>query len=121
MAFLRTEHQGDILVVAFNDARILDESHIQNIGAELMEQTKEAPGGKMLVTFEGVTFMSSAMIGKIILLNNTCKKANITLKLCNISPNVMEVFKLMRLNKILDIQPDVEKGLASFEKKGWFG
>ena len=121
MAFLRTEHQGDVLIIAFNDARILDESHISSIGSELIEQTKNAPGGKILVTFEGVSFMSSAMIGKVILLNNTCKKANINLKLCNISDNVMEVFKLMRLNKILDIQPDVEKGIASFDKKGWFG
>ncbi|MCR9116898.1 MAG: STAS domain-containing protein [bacterium] len=121
MAYLRTEHQGDVLVVAFNDGRILDESHIQNIGAELLEQVKEAPAGKMLVTFEGVGFMSSAMIGKIILLNNTCKKAKVTLKLCDIADSVLEVFKLMRLTKILDIQPNVEKGLASFEKKGWFG
>jgi anti-sigma B factor antagonist len=41
--------------------------------------------------------------------------------MCNISDNVMEVFKLMRLNKILDLQPNEEKALASYDKKGWFG
>ena len=64
--------------------------------------------------------MSSAMIGKVILLNKKCKGAKVNLKLCEISDNVMEVFKLMRLNKILDIQKSEEKALAAFDKKGFF-
>ncbi len=65
--------------------------------------------------------MSSAMIGKIILLNNKCKKAKVDLRLCEIADSVMEVFKLMRLNKVLNIQKSEEKALASSDKKGFFG
>jgi len=118
---LRTEENGEILVVYFNEAKILDEARIQQIGKELMATVERATAGKLLVCFQGVTFMSSAMIGKVILLNKKCKAANVKLKLCDICDNVLEVFKLMRLNKILDIQPDVEKAIATFEKKGWFG
>jgi anti-anti-sigma factor len=118
---LRSEFKGDVLVVYFNDAKILDEAKIQQIGKELMEKVGETTDKKLLLNFQSVTFMSSAMIGKLILLNKKCKADAINVKMCNISPNVMEVFKLMRLNKILDLQGDEEKALASFEKKGWFG
>ncbi|QDU96907.1 STAS domain-containing protein [Lignipirellula cremea] len=121
MSSLRSEENGDIVVVYFNEAKILDEARIQQIGKELMDMVAKASSGKLLVCFQGVTFMSSAMIGKIILLNKKCKETNVKLKLCDICDNVLEVFKLMRLNKILDIHPDVDKAIAAFEKKGWFG
>lgn len=121
MSSLRSEENGDVLVVYFNDAKILDESKIQQIHNELNEKLTEVPAGKLLLNFENVSFMSSAMIGKIILLNKKCRSIDVKFKLCNISDNVMEVFKLMRLNKVLDIQKNEEKALASFEKKGWFG
>ena len=118
---LRSEENGDVLVVYFNDSKILDEAKIQQIHNELNEKLGEVPAGKLLLNFDNVSFMSSAMIGKIILLNKKCKSEEVSFKLCNISDNVMEVFKLMRLNKVLDIQQDEEKALASYDKKGWFG
>ena len=121
MPNLRSEEKEEVLVVYFNDAKILDESKIQQIHAELTEKLDEVPAGNLLLNFENVSFMSSAMIGKIILLNKKCKNSEIKFKLCNISDNVLEVFKLMRLNKVLDIQKDEEKAIASFSKKGWFG
>ena len=121
MSNLRTAENGDVLVVYFNDNKILDETKIQQIHTELSEQLTKVPGGKLLLNFDNVSFMSSAMIGKIILLNKKCKASDVKFKICSISDNVMEVFKLMRLNKVLDIQKDEEKAVASFDKKGWFG
>jgi anti-anti-sigma factor len=118
---LNCEERGDVLVVSFTEAKILDETRIQQIGTELMEATKRAVGGKLLLDFQGVQFMSSAMIGKLILMNKKCKADNLNLKLCNISASVMEVFRIMRLNKVLSIHDNQEKGLAAFDKKGWFG
>ena len=40
------------------------------------------------------------------------------LKFCEVSPNVMEVFKITKLNKLFDIQDGEEKAIASFDKKG---
>ena len=57
---------------------------------------------KMVLNFQGVQFMSSAMIGKLVLLNKKCKASEVALKLCQISPNVLEVFKITRLNQQLD-------------------
>ena len=60
-------------------------------------------------------------ITKLVMLNKKCKTGGVSLKFCEVSPNVMEVFKITKLNKLFDIQSDEEKAVASFDKKGWFG
>lgn len=122
MSSLKSQEIEDVLVVYFTDAKILDEARIQQIGTELMEMAaRAAENKKMVLNFQGVQFMSSAMIGKLVLLNKKCKAAGVNLKFCQIAPNVLEVFKITRLNKVFDIYPDEEKAVKSFSKKGWFG
>ena len=122
MSSLKSEEVDDVLVVSFTDAKILDEARISLVGKELMDMAAQAaPSQKMVLNFQGVQFMSSAMIGKLVLLNKKAKADTIDLKLCNITPNVLEVFKITRLNKVFDIHGDQEKALAAFDKKGWFG
>ncbi|MHB8971432.1 MAG: STAS domain-containing protein [Pirellulaceae bacterium] len=121
MALLRTQETESVLVVYFTETKILDEAKIQKIGSELIEAADTAMANKkMVLNFSGVGFMSSAMIGKLVLLNKRCKKDDIDLKLCDISGNVQEVFKIMKLNKVFDIHKTEEKALKSFDKKGWF-
>jgi len=120
-ATLRTQENEGVLVVYFTDAKILDDSRIQQIGKDLVEVTANAVEKKLVLNFHGVNFMSSAMIGKLVLLNNKCKKEEIALKLSDISAEIFQVFKIMKLNKIFDIQKDEEKAVQSFNKKGWFG
>ena len=118
---LKSREEEDILIVSFTDSKILDDARIQQLGKELVDKAAHAQGAKMVLNFETVSFMSSAMIGKLVLLSKKCKQDKVDLKLSNISPNVQEVFKLMKLNKIFDIQKDEEKAIKSFDKKGWFG
>ena len=121
MASLNSQELDDVLVVSFTDAKILDEARIQQIGKELMDLAATAANKKMVLDFQGVQFMSSAMIGKLVLLNKKSKADQIQLRLCQISPNVLEVFKITRLNKVFTIESDLQSAVKSFDKKGWFG
>ena len=122
MAMLRTQETDGIWVVSFTESKILDEAKIQKIGDELIEAARNAQSSKkLLVNFSGVGFMSSAMIGKLVLLNKHCKQDGVALKLSDISGNVSEVFQILKLNKVFEIYKTEEKALKSFDKKGWFG
>jgi anti-sigma B factor antagonist len=122
MSSLKSQEIEDVLVVYFTDAKILDEARIAQIGKELMDMaTSAATNKKMVLNFQGVQFMSSAMIGKLVLLNKKAKTDGVDLKFCAISANVLEVFKITRLNKVFEIFPDEDKAVKSFTKKGWFG
>ena len=121
MTTLLTRDEGDILIVYFQDVRIIDETRISSLGQELTELVTNTDNKKIVLNFQNVSFMSSAMIGKLVLFGKKCKSNDVELRLCNINENVDEVFKLMKLNKVFKIDRDEEASVAKFSKKGWFG
>lgn len=124
MAQLTITDKNDVVVVTFVESKILDESVIRQIGEEFKKLTTEAAAErKLLVRFDNVTFMSSSMIGQIMRLSKQCKADKVDLKLCHIAPSIMEVFKITRLDKVLDIQATEADALKAFgtPRKSWFG
>lgn len=121
MAAINIETKGEVVVIYFTDGKILDSQRIEQVGRELQEAVPQAIHKKLVLNFRGVSFMSSAMITKLVMLNKACKAQGVALKFCDLSTNVVEVFKITNLNKLFDIQKTEEKALESFDKKGWFG
>ncbi len=115
MATLLTRKDSDILVVYFQDVSIIDEARITGLGDELLELIK-TENKKIVVNFENVSFMSSAMIGKLIHFSTRCKEEKILIRLCNINENVMKVFTLMNLEKVFDIDADESDSVAKLKK-----
>ena len=119
MATLLTRSEDGVLLAYFQDVRIIDETRINSLGSELTDLIN-SDNKKIILNFQNVSFMSSAMIGKLILFGKKCKQTDIQLRLCNINENIEEVFSLMKLDKVFEMDKDEEKAIASFEKKGWF-
>ena len=115
MDLLTFREIDDVVAVSFNQVKILDETVIRQIGQEFKNLTLQAAAGhKLLLDFSRVGFMSSAMIGQIMRLHKQCKQDKVVLKLCNISSNIMEVFQITGLVKVLSIYPDEVKALEAF-------
>jgi anti-sigma B factor antagonist len=113
--YLELQDAGEVLVVSFKQASILDQGVIDQIGQELGQAGLEAASSrKMLVDFRAVDFMSSAMLGKIVQLHKRCKADKIKLKLCGIGSNPLEVFKITRLDKLFEIHKDASAALPTF-------
>jgi len=91
---LRLTDEGDVLVASLLAGTLIDQNVIDETGKELLEAAFEACGNhKLVVNFRAVNFMSSAMLGKLMPLHKRCKADKTKLKLCNICPNLLEVFK----------------------------
>ncbi len=115
MSALEIRKSNNVVVVAFKHSKVLDEMLIAEIGDEFSELTQEAAAGKkLLLDFAKVEFMSSAMIGRILILQKQCMKDSIDLRLCGICPNIMEIFKLMKLTKVLKIYDNVPGAMKAF-------
>ena len=82
---------------------------------ELLEKTEEK---NVLLHFGRVTFMSSAASGKLIQLNRKCSEYKVSLKLCSITPDIRQVFKITGLEKVFDIHADPAKAMEAFKKSG---
>ncbi len=111
---LNVSEVGDVTVVHFVDRKILDEANIQELGQELFELVEQQDKGKVLLNFSVVEFLSSAALGKLITLDKKVKSHNGKLKFSNIRPEIYEVFKITKLNKLFDIQEDEAGAIAAF-------
>ena len=121
MSALKSKEVDGVLIVGFANSKLLDEPVIQQVGSELMATASDAKEGqKILLTFHAVSFMSSAMLGRLVQFLKKCKQQGAELKVCSISPEIFEIFKLTRLNKLFDVKKDEQTALDSFNKKGWF-
>jgi anti-sigma B factor antagonist len=111
---LELEELGDVTVVSFTDRKILDEQNIQIIGDQLFSLVDEQGRKKILLNFGNVEYMSSAALGKLITLNKKVNTAGGRLVLCNIDPQIREVFEITKLDKLFVIKSDEQEGLQVF-------
>ena len=100
--------------VEFSDRKILDELSINEILTELMTLVEGGDGIKLLLDFDNVDHLSSAALGMLITLNKRVGEAKGQFRLSNISPQIYEVFKITRLNKLFEIHDTADAAMSSF-------
>jgi anti-sigma B factor antagonist len=110
-----------ILTIVFDDARILDEVKLEELGRELLEMLNKTTEERVILDFRNVKFMSSSMLGKLVQVHKKAGEFKVKLKLCSIDPEIRQVFKITKLDKLFDIEADEASARAAFMKKGWFG
>ena len=110
-----------ILTIVFDDARILDEIKLEELGRDLLEMLNKTTEERVILDFRNVKFMSSSMLGKLVQVHKKAGEFKVKLKLCSIDPEIRQVFKITKLDKLFDIEADEASARAAFMKKGWFG
>jgi len=104
----------DATVVNFEDRKILEELSISRIGEELAALVASKPQINLLLSFKNVEHLSSAALGMLITLEKQVQERNGKLRLSDITPQILEVFKITRLNKLFDIRESLDAAIASF-------
>ena len=105
---------SDVTVVHFRDQKIIEDLGIQELGQELNRLVEVENRKKLVLNFSSVDFLSSAALGKLITLDKKMKAKSGKLKLCNIRPEIYEVFAITRLNRLFDIKDEEADALAAF-------
>lgn len=106
--------QDGVRVVEFADRKILDELCISEIREELAKLVEGKDGIKLLLSFKNVEHLSSAALGVLITLNKQIADQQGKLKLSDISPQIYEVFKITRLNRLFEIHDTSARAMNSF-------
>lgn len=112
--YLTIKQSGDVRIVHFADSKILNELSISAIGDELSTLVGEQARAKVLLSFKNVDHLSSAALGMLIKLNKEVSEGGGRLRLSDIAPQIFEVFKITRLNKMFDIHDTTEQALENF-------
>ena len=101
-------------VIEFNDRKILDELSINEIGDQLREVADAEQAVHILLNFKNVEHLSSAALGMLITLDKRVKEQKGQLKLSDINPQIYEVFKITRLNKLFEIHESASQAIGKF-------
>jgi len=103
--------EGDITLVRFRDRKIIDELQIQRIGERLRAMALAERTPKMVLDFAAVEYLSSRALSELINLSRQVDQRGGQLALAGIHPQIYEVFKITRLNRLFRIEDKVENAL----------
>lgn len=111
---LRIEQIGEVTVVQFREAWIQGLLELEALGEELYRLVEIENRTKLLIDFADVEFLSSSALGKIIKLYGKVKARSGCMSLCNLRPQVLEVFLVCKLDRLFNINRDLTEALATF-------
>ena len=98
-------------IVTLTDEKILEENDIRALQESIMSVVEQAELINLILDFQNVRFLSSAVLGLLIRISKKVYERNGQLRLCNINPKIHEIFKITRLTKIFDIYQDLESAV----------
>ena len=113
--------KDDILTIRVLDERLIDPEQLKRLFDDLYALLGKSDEQQVVLDFGAVKFMASAMLGKLVALKKKCDEYKVKLKLCSVAPDILQVFKITKLNKVFDIQTDEATARKSFNKRGFFG
>ena len=100
-----------LCLVRLTESRILDELSIEQIGRELKGLVQDHLGLKVVLSFEGVEYLSSSVLSMLLNLKKTIDDFRGCLKLADICPQIMRVFQITRLAGVFDIAETADQAL----------
>ena len=114
MDLFTIEKRDDIVIVHFKE-------DIKKFNALITEEAKkqlnalfDAPNTKLILSLKGIKYVDSSGFGVLLSLMKTANNKYGFLKICDVSDEVMELFKLLQLHNIFDIEDNVEDCLKNF-------
>ena len=111
---LRLENVDGVTVVSFVDTKIVTEEQIQEVGEQLYSLVEDEGHKSLLLNFGNVQYLSSAALGKLINLKKKVAAVKGKLKLCCIHPDLLEVFRITRLDQVFEIYAEEQSALDKY-------
>jgi anti-anti-sigma factor len=118
MALVKSEVKGEIRIIFVDVQRLVDQAAIDQCHREIVDLLDKTEEKHVLLHFGRVAFMSSAALGMLVRLHKKCKEYEISLKLCNISPDILQVFKITGLDKVFSIHADASDAMEASKASG---
>jgi anti-sigma B factor antagonist len=110
---LRIRHVNGVAVVSFLTPYLQTEDVIEKVGAGLFHLVDEEGFAKVVLSFEGVRFLSSSMLAQMVRLHKKLVKVKGHLRVCNLPAAMKDVMHVSQLDKMLEV---FEKEADALEK-----
>ncbi|MDC0584504.1 STAS domain-containing protein [Bacteroidales bacterium] len=112
---LKIEKIDEILHIKFNNTNRFNALIAEPV-KEKLKSFFEGDGVKLILDLEGVKFIDSTGFGVFLSILKTANSTSGTFRICNVTDEVMELFKLLQLQNVFDIYPNLDSCVATFKE-----
>ena len=110
---LKTETVQDIIVVRFENVNRFNALIAESV-KEQLKQFYEQSHTKLILNLEDIDFIDSTGFGVFLSIMKAANNSYGFFKICNIHPDVMELFKLLKLHNVFEIYNTLDDCVNSF-------
>lgn len=115
MKYLNAELKDNVLNVGFSIPTVLDSLTVQIVFEELDQLVEQSQPQGVLLNFEGVSLLTSEMLGKLVAFRQMCSDQKSTLKLCNLNDSLVHLLEITKLNSLFSCHVTAESAVEEFE------
>ena len=112
---IETKDIDEILVVNLNDTNRFNSLTAETVKESLLEYFTK-PNVNLVFNLKGITYIDSSGFGVFLSALKAASNNYGQFKICNVSPEVMELFKLLQLHHVFEIYDGLEACQMSFER-----
>jgi len=99
--------RGEFTVVEFQAVSLMNAAELERISKALGSLVDSDPAGRIVIDFTPVQYMASQAIGTIVAIHKkAAAKKGGKLVLCGVSPQILQLFKITRMDRFLKIVKD---------------
>lgn len=111
---IAASERAGVTVIRFMESKITDPVRIEELGRELTRLIDTEHPHKVLLNFDKVDYLSSEALRVFLLLHKNIAARGGALKLCQVAPQILEIFQITGLEKLFAIRPTEVDALAEF-------
>lgn len=105
-AFLSLEQQGDAVVARVMRSQLSEEDNIQQMAQELITLIDHYQCQQLALSLGEVAYMTSAALGKLIMIHRKLHRKAGRLVMCDITAGVADILRTSRLDEYFTIASD---------------
>ena len=100
-------------VIAFSRSDVVDAGYINRLGDQIYHHFKTIEAPRLVIDMDNVQQLSSAALGMLIALKKVTDKQGGRICIANVREDLVQVFKLTKLNRLLKIHPSTDNAVSS--------
>lgn len=111
-ARIQIETAGRATVVRFVECRVLDDAAVYEFKNDIKRLLEERADAHLVISLAGVEYLTSSMLGTLLMLNGRLGAVGGRLVLCDSGPGVQDIFRVARINPLLEIKANEQEAVA---------
>jgi anti-anti-sigma factor len=120
-----TETIDGVLVLTITEPQVHGDALTDRLRQDFLAAVHDTAAKRVIIDFQNVAYISSAVFRPLLSLRRELQEAGGGMVLCNLAPQVLEVFQALRLATTsrsypatFDVQLDVSAAVASLREEG---